>query len=243
MNIEKVKTLQKTISEGIKNMEEIEKSIDIKNMKPGFKNSALDESNMLLFALTLLESLGWKISEGNILLEGKIIPNNLKPGQRRRRVDIGLLNREKGKYKYKVLVELKKGDIVRNSRKQISNYMVWSNTTYGVLLNKKQLELFENRVYGIDKKGDSYQQYQIFILSWEDIVKYRNVLNLISKDSIESGTTKRIIGELRKCDPWSAYFNSELESRKLKKMKAWDANEDTCKIRLDYITDIIARNT
>jgi hypothetical protein len=251
MDARKVKALLDTINATKEKLESIENKLRINNMKIGAKNAALDESNMLLVALPFLESLGWKIYEGDIILEGKILPDNLLAGQRRRRVDIGLLcwDKKNIECKYNALIELKKGNIIKSSRKQISNYMVWSKTKYGILIGKDGVELFCNRVGGKDKDGNPYQQYHCFILNWIDLERHHNILKLISKDFMLNGYTDSVVKELYDVKAWNAYFKEQIEQSEFNndkafaagvKKRSWGFNNYTIKIRLQYVEQIIS---
>jgi hypothetical protein len=196
-------------------------------------NKNFHEANMLLIVLPVLEYLGWKVYEGDFLLEGRTP----------RPVDICLLN--KNRDKYEVLIELKKRNIGKNQRKQLSEYMVWSKTRYGVLINKDALELFAKRFREKDDTKKPYQQYQCFILPWLYIKEYYNVLNLISKNFISKGKTDSIIKKLYPKKNWDEYFDENIKRKfdpklikKIRK-KGWDYNEETIKIRLEYIEKLI----
>jgi hypothetical protein len=252
MDAKTAKNLLDKISITKEKLRNVENKISINNMKIGHKNEALNESNMLLIVLPFLESLGWKIYEGDIILECKILPDNLKFAQKRRRVDIGLLDfskhKDEEKYEYKVLIELKKGTITKNSRKQLSRYMVWSKTKYGILVSRDALELFYKRVGGKDKDG-AYQQYHCFIFNWVDLKQYHDVLRLVSKDFMLNGYTDNIVKELYKTRPWEEYFRKQVEQSEFNNDKAftkgiekkgWEFNSYTANIRLQYIKKIIS---
>ncbi len=176
-----------------------------------------ENNTTIKFIVPLLQILGWDPLSKDMEFEYTVRGRKLK---RPHRVDIALYTQ--GPRKPKILVEIKRIQDDLGTGRQVLRYLHARRIKYAIYTNGKEIRLLDNRT------PTKYRPEGLFIIKIEDFIKYKDVLTVLTKGSVESGKLDRLAKSYHAPEFWGSVIKGE---RKIKRSERKDMKYV---LRLEY---------
>lgn len=177
-----------------------------------------DERNTTVkFIIPLLNILDWNHLSRDMEFEHRVQGRETK---RLTRVDIALYTEDS--IKPKIFVEIKRIEDELGTGRQVLRYLHAEGVKYGIYTNGREIRLLDNRT------PTKYAPEGLFCIRVGDFVKYHKVLDVLSKESIETGKLDKLAECYHSKNFWDFVKKKEreIEVSKRKELKYG--------LRLDY---------
>lgn len=236
---EDLSVFSRQVQKSVKQLEMICQNLEVKSPHGIKTTKRFNETNILIkAACPLLQFLGWDIYSDEVLFEAPvwISPKNPK------RIEIALLTRENMKFRYLALVEVKVkhrkiGDNHNDGVKGVFTYMKPSKTSFGIVVDSLGIEFHQK---GSTRDSAKYPT-PVFLLKFQDLPKYPQVLSLISKNILMNKGLSKVIKEVNK--GFGIHVKDNFPKyAKVIHSKGWQNSSEELKIiRLNYLENYMKR--